>query len=172
VPIKTDNANLVGTHAFESAGLGKAPFRCVGFTRSVYQAHPDAPQQPGSSCDYCGTGIMDVALIRSVDGKTFKVGCNCVEKVGDQGLIKAYKMTPEYRAFKREQAATRDQKIKTEWPTFVEANRDALSAVTVDGYYGREAWYSLALRTFPRCGASGRARYMASAKRIVKTGKL
>ncbi len=33
------------------------------------------------SCDYCGTGIATICTIKSADGKTFKVGCDCVRKV-------------------------------------------------------------------------------------------
>jgi hypothetical protein len=75
-------------HAFERAGLGKAPFKFVGTYESKFQACPGAPVKPGTSCDYCGEGIMYVCAIRSSDGKTFKVGCDCVSKVGDAGLKK------------------------------------------------------------------------------------
>ena len=58
-----------------------APFRCVGFFESKYQACHGAPIQPGSSCDYCAQGIMLVSLIKGADGKEFKVGCDCVAKI-------------------------------------------------------------------------------------------
>jgi hypothetical protein len=74
-------------HKFEEAGLGKAPFRYVNTHQSKYQACPGAPIQPGTCCDYCGTGIMDVFVIADVNGKKFKVGCECVKKTGDAGLI-------------------------------------------------------------------------------------
>jgi len=75
-------------HVFEKAGLGKAPFRFVGMHKEVYCACPGAPVQPGSSCDYCGQGIMFVCTIQSADGRRFKVGCDCVHKTGDAGLRK------------------------------------------------------------------------------------
>ena len=78
-------------HKFEEAGLGKAPFRLVGHYTKIYQACHDAPIQPGACCDYCGTGIMDVYLIRSADGKEFEVGCECVKKTGDKGLVDTVK---------------------------------------------------------------------------------
>lgn len=68
-------------HPFERAGFGHAPYRFVGYSRQVYQAAPDAPVQPGTSCDYCGTGIMDVFRVRSRDGVEFKVGCDCIRRV-------------------------------------------------------------------------------------------
>lgn len=73
-------------HPFERAGLGRAPFRCVGFYESKYQAipgDPSCPIQPGSMCDYCAAGIMNVFVIKSADGKEFKVGCDCVAKTYD-----------------------------------------------------------------------------------------
>jgi hypothetical protein len=67
-------------HPFEAAGLGHAPFRFAGYSRAVFRAAPDAPAQCGASCDFCGTGIMDVFNIRSADGRLFKVGSDCVRR--------------------------------------------------------------------------------------------
>lgn len=71
-------------HPWETRGLGKAPFRCVGTGRETYQAVPgdsNCPIQPGTSCDYCGQGISNVAYIASADGKRFKVGFDCAEQL-------------------------------------------------------------------------------------------
>lgn len=77
-----DTANAPAkVHPWERAGLGKAPYRVVGTYESKYQACHGAPIQPGTSCDYCGQGIMYVCAIRSADGKEFKVGCDCVGRV-------------------------------------------------------------------------------------------
>ncbi len=81
-------------HRFEAAGLGSAPFRCIGTYVSQYQAipgDPSCPIQPGTSCDYCGQGISNVYRIRSADGREFKVGCDCVTKTGDAGLSRRVK---------------------------------------------------------------------------------
>jgi len=107
--MKTDSPQEVGLHVFERRGLGKAPFRVYDFVTITYQACPGAPVQPGGTCDYCGTGIMYACLIQSSDGKRFKVGCDCVRKTGDEGLIKAYKKSPEYRAHQRQLKHVRDQ---------------------------------------------------------------
>lgn len=72
--------NTAAIHPFERRGLGRAPFRCTGGYESKYQACQGAPIQPGSTCDYCGTGIMSVFTIKSADGNEFKVGCDCVAK--------------------------------------------------------------------------------------------
>lgn len=86
--IRNDSGETVGTviHLFERAGLGRAPFRFVGFEVKTFQACQGAPIQPGASCDYCGTGISNVFWIESADRKRFKVGCDCVAKTEDGGL--------------------------------------------------------------------------------------
>lgn len=74
-------------HKFELAGLGRAPFRFVRVERRVYQACPDAPIQPGGSCAFCGEGLIECYVIRSSDAREFIVGCVCVYKTDDRGLI-------------------------------------------------------------------------------------
>ena len=87
------------THAFELAGLGKAPFRLVAIERRVgpypvlnkdgqHTGHyVGAPGQPVGSCAFCGTGIAECCVIRDAKGKTFIVGNICVYKTGDVGLV-------------------------------------------------------------------------------------
>lgn len=171
--LKTDNPELVGVHTFEAAGLGKAPFYIVGFGESVYQAHPDAPRQPGTCCDYCGTGIMMVCQIQSSDGRRFKVGSNCVDKTGDEGLMKAYKNRPEYRELQRQKAAAKDERVKAEWAALFAdpANIEKLNTIVREGYHGPEGWGAFALRAWGYCGASGRAGYLAQAKKILSGGR-
>lgn len=68
-------------HPFDRAGLGKPPYRFLGYECKTFRATPDSPLQVGGSCDYCGTGIMHTFYIQSADGKRFHVGCDCVEKI-------------------------------------------------------------------------------------------
>lgn len=84
-------------HCFERAGLGKAPFRYVGmedqtisYGRRVVGSVGgiDITTQPGTSCDYCGTYIRNIFVVESSDGRRFKVGCECIKKTGDEGLIR------------------------------------------------------------------------------------
>lgn len=75
-------------HKFEAAGLGAAPYKSVGVEVKHYQAYPGAPLQVGGSCDYCATGIVNMFWLESADGKTFKVGSDCIKKAGDKGLMK------------------------------------------------------------------------------------
>lgn len=87
--------NAGGTiHRFTERGLGAAPFRVVGNYMDI-GPKPTAdggmigsPGQPMGVCDYCGTGIANVFVIRSKDEKEFRVGSDCVLKVGDEGLKK------------------------------------------------------------------------------------
>jgi hypothetical protein len=75
-------------HVWEIAGLGLAPYSYVGHSSDHYQACPGAPVQVGGSCDYCGQGIVEMYRFRSADGRTFKVGSECVKRAGDAGLVK------------------------------------------------------------------------------------
>lgn len=92
------------THKFELAGLGRYPFRCVGHYEAKFQACHGAPVLPGSSCDYCGTAIMQVFRIQSSDGKSFKVGIDCVAKTGDAGLKSEVKAIQRQRRHAAKQA--------------------------------------------------------------------
>lgn len=110
-------------HAFEKAGLGKAPFRYLGM---VYQDISygllnikvqgangeliDAQTTPGGTCDYCGHYILNMFRIESADGKKFKVGCDCIRKCGDAGLVKIAK--DQISAAERTKRA--EKKIKAE----------------------------------------------------------
>lgn len=128
-----------GIHCFENAKLGKAPFRVVGFEVRKYQACPGAPVQPGASCDYCGTGIMNVFHIKGagVEDTPFKVGCDCVAKTGDGGLRKA--VNGLIRAY-------RNEKREVEWKAGAaarkavrDAERVAERAACLAAYPGLEA---------------------------------
>lgn len=116
-------------HCFEKAGLGEAPFRVVGFHVSKYQACPGAPVQAGTCCDYCGTGIMNVYEIQGAGGRAFKVGCDCVAKTGDAGLIGAVKrMQREARKVMREGIAReRFERIKRSREEAARARRKAVA---------------------------------------------
>lgn len=104
---------LVREHPFELAGLGRAPFRCVGVYQIPSQAlaaqNPDAynnalrmmPRGYGcGTCNFCGQAIMNCYLINSADGRKFAVGCDCVEKTADGPLIT--KVEAERRRIERE----------------------------------------------------------------------
>ena len=77
-------------HPFEAAGLGRAPFRVVRLETREDRASDNAERKSAgkmytdnhcTSCDYCSTAIYNAYHIRSADGRTFKVGCDCLKKV-------------------------------------------------------------------------------------------
>lgn len=120
IPVMATEPKTPWVHKWEQAGYGKAPFRVVGFSVEKYRAHPDAPLQPGSSCDICGQGIMNVCRIRSADNHEFKVGIDCVAHTGDTALLaeaKSAKRTyrsPEEKARLREVHAIEAKKKQAE----------------------------------------------------------
>ncbi len=124
--LRNYGGETVGTvvHKFEVAGLGKAPFRFDGFEVKTYQACHGAPVQPGASCDFCGTGIMNVFWIKGADGKRFKVGCDCVEKTGDRGLLKV--INAKVAEHKRELAHARIERKVAEARLVLPTIADAL----------------------------------------------
>ncbi len=93
------------THKFEKAGLGLAPFKYAGFELKLYKPAPGVPARAGSSCDYCGNAIARCFWVVSADGRRFKVGSDCIAKVGDAGLNKA--IAPEIRQARREAEAAK-----------------------------------------------------------------
>ncbi len=169
---KTDNPAEIGMHIFERAGLGAAPFRCVGFTEIVFTM-PDGTTKAGGSCDYCGTGIRDAYWIMGRDGKKFKVGCDCVEKTGDAGLIRGYKNHPEVRAMRRMKTKAKDDRVKAEFAAMMAdpAVVAKLSAVFVPGRPwipgDKVSMFEDVKRVWGMCGASGRARHLKRLKNVV-----
>ncbi len=131
-PVKPVKPVPEWVHPFERAGLGLAPFRCVGYTKAVFQAFPGAPIQAGSSCDYCATSIMHTYQIVSVDNRTFKVGCDCV--------LKTSKTKEEWEAWR---ASLREMRRSEEYKERIkackaaeESRRDAIARERAE----RAAW--------------------------------
>jgi len=108
----------VVVHKFEAAGLGKAPFR---FTGQVEEQH-------GSSCDYCGTALRYEFWVESADGRKFKVGCDCIRKTGDQGLIKCLSTAAwQIEEIKRERAQEAKERKVAEQKATLQAQIRAIS---------------------------------------------
>lgn len=170
--MKTDIQANVGKHAFEIAGLGLAPFRFVGV--GVNQiTYPNGTTKPGGSCDYCGTAIANECRVKSSDGRLFKVGCDCIAKVGDSGLLKAYKSSPEFRAKSRAARQAKAKAVFTELANLIAANRDALRALShPGGYVDRKTGVPLTANDwadwmFNNCGDSGRAYTLRAMKKLL-----
>ena len=101
-------------HVFETAGLGKGPFRYVGSYEDkgphklADGSEIGAPGQPMGTCAYCGQGIAICCRIKSADGKTFTVGSDCVAKTGDKGLKQLVAKDSRARAKVREEARVQE----------------------------------------------------------------
>lgn len=143
-------------HPFESAGLGKAPFRYVGVEHKVGPVmladgitQVGAPGQPMGTCDYCLQGIANCYRIRSADGKDFVVGCDCVEKLYKTSNVTATAIArdPVYKKIKRDKAA-HNRKVRlareatkiTEGQAWAEANRETLQAIPHAKREGESQW--------------------------------
>lgn len=124
-----------GVHAFERAGLGFYPFRCVKVEKRE------------ASCAYCGEPLMYPCVVSDRDGKEFDVGCECVTKSGDSGLLRHIKTSETYRAIQRQKRAARDEVIKSEIEELMA--HPAISETGLASYYRGRLTY---------CGAAGRAR--------------
>jgi hypothetical protein len=167
--IHTDNAAEVGMHVFERAGLGKAPFRCIGIDEK-FITHPDGTTQASGSCAYCSTGIRYVYIVIGRDRKPFGVGCDCVERTDDAGLIRSYKNLPEVRALNRARAKAKDDAIIAEWNALFSAPEtiSKLSAIMVPGrpwVPGDEVTlFDDFKRIWGMCGAAGHKRTLKALK--------
>lgn len=162
-------------HKFEQAGLGTAPFQCVGIEEKTYQACQGAPVQAAGMCDYCGNGIRYCYVINSSDGKRFVVGSECVLKTGDKGLIKQYKTTPEYRALQREKTGAKIRSVEAELAAILAAPPAAVAdhVVTVNRYINRQyvkvatPYVEYLNFVLPNCGAAGKAKYLREIKKLI-----
>lgn len=125
-------------HKFEHHGLGKSPFRLVGMfslpSKSLLESNPGAYNMQMSSipkevsagmCDYCSTPLVHHFVIQSSDDKHFVVGCDCVAKTGDTGLVNAVKM--KKRAVNAEKRA---QAKRVKYASEMQAQRDANNGLT------------------------------------------
>lgn len=169
---KTDNAAEVGMHVFERAGLGKAPFRCIGMFEKRHDLG-NGESKPGGTCDYCSNGILYVYQVKSSDGRVFGVGCDCVARTGDAGLIRSYKTLPAVRAANRAKAKAKDDRVCAEWGALIEAPAtvEKLSAIMVPGrpwVAGEQVTLLDSMkRLWGMCGAAGRARALKALKEQV-----
>lgn len=154
------------THRFESAGLGLAPYRCLGYSEITFK-NPDGTLKAGGSCDYCAQAIRHAVFFRSSDGKRFKLGCDCAMRSGDAAVETAAAKIE--RQIARDKRAAQKSAVKAEWAAMLadERTRAILSGARDDK--GRE-WLKVAEWAFPRLGATGQARWLKKARAIVTEG--
>jgi hypothetical protein len=123
-------------HPFELSGLGKAPFRYLGFSENVIK-YDDGTSQAGGTCDHCCAGIRYQCHIQSADGKKSVVGCDCILKLNhcnnravDPAMVA--KVTSEVAKRRREQArqrraAKRAATARENEAAFIKLDMDALA---------------------------------------------
>lgn len=122
------------THPFEKSGLGKAPFSCTHVTENVWE-NGDGTTKAGGVCDYCGTGIRWEFWIKgSIAGaKQFKVGCDCVAKIG-WGIDRFLEVRAEHTRARRQAGA---QKRRDARKAQIEAERAQRTAQRLEA---TQAW--------------------------------
>lgn len=172
--MKTTTNTASAIHPFEKRGLGRAPFRCIGSYESKFQAipgDPSCPVQPGSSCDYCGNGIMNVFVIKSADGKKFKVGCDCVAQTV-QACAKtelergARAMLAAVNKIKTAAANSRKDTVIAAARAKLEANAGALESLTIEMRGSRNALEYLRWM-FANAGRTGKLRAVKLLDKLV-----
>lgn len=126
-------------HEFEIAGLGKAPFRFLYVAslpsptlaeqnpQSYQNAMRDLPRGIAlGCCSYCGHDLVHNFIVRSSDGKDFAVGSECIEKVGDKGLITAVRL--HERQVRQEKRRAKEAKEQEARRAAWEENREVREA--------------------------------------------
>lgn len=173
---KTDNIAHVGKHVFEVAGLGLAPYRFTGMSENVHTS-PDGTTKAGGSCDYCFTGIRYQFHLLSRDGKAFKVGCDCIDKSGDAGLMRAYKQSAQYRKLQKDKRDAKGAAAREACKALIEANRDSLASQPHPmGFIDRRTGTPLTLLDqvqwmYDHCGIAGITKYRKTLERYVSNIK-
>ncbi len=169
--MKTEIASEVGVHAFERAGLGRAPFHFVGASDNVI-TYPDGTTQAGGTCDYCSTGIRMECHIVSADGQRSKVGCNCIAKVGDAGVLKAFKSSPHFRAHQRKLRFAKAQLVTAELKAIcAEHEAEFRAQAHPYGFTDRATgaaltyWDYLEYSLWRSCGDAGRASWLKTLRK-------
>jgi hypothetical protein len=177
---KTDNQNEVGTHVFERSGCGRAPFRFVGCFEDRGPKNlgngfmVGSPGQPMGVCAHCGTGIAICCTIRDADGKHFVVGSTCVEKTGDDGLIRSFKRSPDKRRMDRLRREMLDARKTDEIDSILEDHADLFKSLPHPrGFTDRSTGLPMTFMDFcewmrANCGASGRHRFLKQLKTTLK----
>ena len=155
-------------HPFEKAGLGYAPFRFVGMTEATYQACSGAPIQPGASCDYCGQGIRYVCIIKSADGREFRVGCDCVRKTTSKGVRVLSDVDRAKRAIDKKNWEDRAQEAREETRATLNSDSALLTSEPHPNEYMAGRGISLRDYVLWQLDRGGKTAWMA-ARQTVKT---
>lgn len=175
-------AAAVSMHPFAQAGLGVAPFRCIGveyrvgpvksvidFGNGPVQVEIGSAGQPMGSCAYCGQGIAECCVIQDGNGKTFIVGNQCVAKAyRDYGFaVPDSKLEKERKAALKAARADRERTIAAELNWRLENDAELVATLTAKphpmGFKDRATGTPLTMLDWAKwmmsnSGASGRTR--------------
>jgi hypothetical protein len=169
-------------HPFESAGLGKAPFKFVGFYRDIGpkpmgdgMTTIGAPGQPMGTCDYCLNGIANCYQIASADGKHFVVGCDCVDKLCNPTNLPASRLAHDkvYQAVKAAQRkATNEARQLREKAKIAEGQKwadenEQLLRATQNGFRPGESLWDQYVWFMNNAGNAGKIKILKQLKRNV-----
>jgi hypothetical protein len=156
-------------HVFETAGLGKAPFKFVGYyvdrgrtytTPQGLTVTVGAPGQPTGTCDYCTKNIAHCFQIESADGKKFVVGSECVMKTGDAGLKGEVNKVKTILQHNKQ-----DEIIQNNW-VWVEANKSELEKMP--SHTVRHSMYSMIVWYYKNAGRAGKIRIVKVAMKAME----
>ena len=171
-------------HKFEERGLGKAPFKWIRVYADIgprkwvdkktgIECQSGAPGQPMGTCDYCGTGIMYVNVIRSTDGKESDIGSDCIRRICEKNSHVTTCVDREVRRMQREKRHEREQSKIVElrgWlaDTSIRIILDEKPHPTKERAALGESLLSWAEWMLENAGNSGRCRVWSRIKKLIK----
>ena len=177
----------VSLHPFAQAGLGVAPFRCVGVEyrvgpiRSVVDGitvEVGSQGQPMGTCAYCGMGIAECCVIQDGEGKRFIVGNQCVAKAyRDYGYgVPDTQLEKERKAALKAARDQRERTISAELSWRLENDTALVASLTAQphpmGFKNRTTGEPLTLLDWAKwmmsnAGASGRSRVRKAVREFI-----
>lgn len=170
-PCATDDTSLHGKHCYTTSGL------MVGRCTPPFATDGADWLQFGKRgvCDHCGAVLNNLCHIVDAEGRKFTVGTGCISYVGDDGIWRAFKSSPQYRDYQKHLREERDRKVVAEWNALMrdEEACKVLAAYTVERWDSRsgkdisESWLTNANYAWGSCGMAGHARYLKAARDIL-----
>ena len=165
-------------HAFEQAGLGRAPFRYLGIEAQTVNSNGErvlsesggvaVSTTPGGTCAYCGTYIVDMYRVESSDGKRFHVGCDCIRKVGGAGLIR--QIDADRRKLERNKRHSREDAKRAELSAWYAENRQRCEGLPHPKKFQDKTLADYVDWMRKNAGTSGELGALSLAKKILETG--
>ena len=116
----------------------------TGFVRKTYQAAPDAPVQPGSSCWHCGAALVNcVQATNRTTGETVDIGFDCADRAGldPEGLKEM--LAEKFADERARRAAGRAEAARRKSAEYIAAREAEEAAATAAyGEHGTESRFT------------------------------